>query len=342
MVNELGGRRLGDLEVSAVGFGAMVLSPGLYGPVDDQSAVAALRHAVDRGVTLIDTSDSYGSDFHNERLVGQVLGGRRSDVVVATKFGFRPPPGADRHSFAVGYAYGKLAVNAEPRHFRGYAQASARRLRRECIDLLYPHFPDPVVPIEETVGAMAELVAEGLVGHIGLSNVTADQLARAVLVHPVSAVQVEWSLWHRIDPALLAVAEANRVGVVAWGPLGSGFLTGSVASLVEGDFRHNLPRFEAANLRLNIDRFAPVRDLAHRWGITSGQLAIAWLLAQCDSVVPIPGSRNPDHIDENLAAAGIRLGVDQLSEVEAALAEFRPEGATLFDTGATTGDRGSL
>ena len=292
-VDRLEHRWLGDLEVSAIGFGAMVLSPGLYGPVDDAGAIAALRHAAERGVTLVDTSDSYGTDFHNELLIGRALGGRQPAVAVATKFGFKPPPGVERHAFPVGYAFGQLAVNADPRYIRGYAEGSLRRLRVERIDLYYPHFPDPVVPIEDTVGAMGELVSDGLVAHVGLSNVTAEQLRRALVVHPISAVQVEWSMWQSIDPALLALARAHGVSFVAWSPLGGGFLTGGVDRVGAGDYRNNVPRFAGANLQTNIDRYGPVRGLATEFGITPGQLALAWLLRQDQRVVPIPGSRSP-------------------------------------------------
>jgi aryl-alcohol dehydrogenase-like predicted oxidoreductase len=209
-------RQLGSLAAPAVGFGAMVLSPGLYGPVDRDDAVRALLHAIDAGSYFIDTSDGYGSDAHNERLIGASIAGRRDDVVISTKFGYRVPPGVERHPFQV--SYGTLAVNAEPQHVRGYALASVERLRTDHIDLYSPHFPDPVVPIEETVGAIAELVSEGLVRHIGLSNVSAEQLQRAVAVHEISAVQCEWSLWTTPDPALLAVADRHCVGLVAWSP----------------------------------------------------------------------------------------------------------------------------
>lgn len=324
-------RRLGGLDVSAIGFGAMVLSPGLYGPIDDERAVAALHHALDCGATFVDTSDSYGDESHNERLIGETLRTRRHEVVLATKFGFRPPPGVERHAFPVGYRYGQLAVNAEPRYVRGYAEASLRRLRTDHLDLLYPHFPDPLVPIEDTVGAMAELVVDGLVRHLGLSNVTVEQVRASVAVHPIAAVQVEWSMWKPVDPALLALAIEHGFGIVAWGPLGGGFLTGSVSELADADFRHNVPRFGAENLRENNDRYAPVRSLALEWGITPGQLALAWLLHQFTAVVPIPGSRTPAHIAENVASATIALDDQALATLDEALRAFRPIGATLFD-----------
>ena len=237
-------RRLGSLSVPAVGFGAMVLSPGLYGSVDDDLARRALMHAIDVGSSFFDTSDGYGPDAHNERLIGATIAGRRDEVIIASKFGYRVPPHIERHPFEV--SYGTLAVNAEPQNIRGYALASVERLRTDHIDLYYPHFPDPLVPIEETVGAMAALVDEGLVRHLGLSNVSAEQLEVAVAVHTISAVQCEWSLWTPIDPDLLAVADRHDVGLVAWSPLGGGFLTGTLNELDPSDFRNKVPRLAGA------------------------------------------------------------------------------------------------
>jgi aryl-alcohol dehydrogenase-like predicted oxidoreductase len=322
-------RQLGDLVVPAVGFGAMVLSPGMYGDIDDDRALAALRHAFDAGATFVDTSDAYGAG-HNESLVGRAVAGRRSEVVVATKFGLNVPHGVDRHTFPVAYAFGELAVNAEPRHVRGYAEASLRRLDIDVIDLYYLHFPDPQVAIEDTAGAVASLVEAGLVRHFGVSNVTAGQLERAHAVHPVAAVQVEWSLWKPIATDLLAMADELGAGIVAWSPLGGGFLTGTVTRLNESDFRHNAPRFSSRNLAVNNDRYAPVRRLATSLAITPGQLALAWLLQQHPAVVPIPGSRAPDHIDENIEAACIDLHPDTVAEIDRLVASTVPAGAPLL------------
>jgi aryl-alcohol dehydrogenase-like predicted oxidoreductase len=328
-------RRLGSLEVFPIGFGAMVLSPGLYGPVDDDAAAAALDAALATsngvGRLLIDSSDSYGPDYHNERLLGRLAASQRDSVVISTKFGFRPPAGEPRHSFPVGYAFGELAVNASPHLVRGYALGSLARLSVERLDLLYPHFPDPIVPIAETVGAMAELVAEGLVAHLGVSNVTASQLADAVAVHPIAAVQVEWSMWNPIDPELLSIADAHGIGVVAWGPLGSGFLTGTLTQIGGGDYRNNVPRLAGPNLEANADRYAPIRGLATEWGVSPSQLALAWLMHQHAAAIPIPGSRTPLHIRENYAAVDIALDDEQWRELDVSLSVFRPEGATLFD-----------
>ncbi|MGW3400504.1 aldo/keto reductase [Streptomyces zhihengii] len=330
MTSKLPTRRLGGLEVSAIGFGAMVLSPGAYGEIDDARAERALLAAADAGATFFDTSDGYGSDAHNERVVGHALRGRRDEVAIATKFGFRLPEGVEPHPFPVGFAFGELAVNADPRYVRGYAEASLRALGTDRIDLYYPHFPDPQVPLEDTVGAVAELVADGLVLHLGLSNVTAEQLHAAHAVHPVAAVQTEWSMWRPIDPDLLAAARELGVGVVPWAPLGSGFLSGTVGEVAKGDFRENAPRFDAANLKTNHDRFAPVRGIAGELGITPAQLALAWLLDQDAHAVPIPGSRTPAHIEENLAAGSAGLPGDVRERLAAVLAATEVAGGTLL------------
>ncbi|MFB9876615.1 aldo/keto reductase [Planobispora siamensis] len=323
-------RELGNLKVPAIGFGAMVLSPGMYGDIDDDRAERAIGAALDAGAVHVDTSDAYGADGHNERLVGRAVRGRREEVVVATKFGLAVPEGESARSFPVGYSFGELRVNGEARLVRRYAERSLANLGIDVIDLYYAHYPDPGVPIEETVGAMAALVDDGLVRHLGLSNVTAEQLRRAHAVHPITAVQNEWSMWRPIDAGLLAAARELGVGVVAWSPLGNGFLTGSVRSLGEGDFRHNAPRFSAGNLAANNDRYAPIRDLAVDLGITPAQLALAWLLHQDEHVVAIPGSRTPDHIRENAAAAGFALHGDTLARIDQALAGFEVSGGTLL------------
>ncbi|KIF75990.1 aldo/keto reductase [Streptomyces sp. 150FB] len=323
-------RSLGGLDVPALGFGAMVLSPGVYGEVDDARGERALRAALDAGATFIDTSDGYGVDGHNERLVGRALRGRRDEVVVATKFGFRLPEGVEPHPFPVGYAFGELAVNADPAHVRGYAEASLRELGTDRIDLYYPHYPDPRVPFTDTVGAVAELIKAGTVRHLGLSNVTAAQLRAAHAVHPVAAVQVEWSMWRPVEPGLLAAARELGVGIVPWSPLGNGFLTGTVNALEDGDFRHNAPRFDAANLKSNNDRYAPIRAIAAELDITPAQLALAWLLHQDEHTVPIPGSRTPAHIEENLLAARVKLDEEVATRLDAALSEAKVEGGTLL------------
>ncbi|WP_327587730.1 aldo/keto reductase [Nonomuraea sp. NBC_00507] len=323
-------RRLGNLQVPAIGYGAMVLSPGIYGDIDDTRAEAALKAALDGGATHVDTSDAYGVDGHNERLVGRAIKGRRDELVVATKFGLAIPEGEQSRSQPVGFAFGELRVNAEARLVRRYAERSLRNLDTDVIDLYYAHYPDPGVPIEDTVGAMADLVRDGLIKHVGLSNVTAAQLRAAHAVHPVTAVQNEWSMWRPIDPDVLSTARELGVGIVAWSPLGTGFLTGTVQSLGEGDFRHNAPRFSADNLAANNDRYAPIRSLAAQLGITPAQLALSWLLHQDEHVATIPGSRTPSHIEENLSAADLTLHPDTLARIDEALATFEVTGGTLL------------
>src|SRR5918999_10169 len=317
-------RKLGrELEVSALGYGAMVLI-GLYGGVDEEKAVEALTHAIDRGVTMIDTADAYGPDGSNERVVGRAITGRRDGVAIATKWGIAAP-GSTAHRVDATYA-NEIWIDARPERAREAAEASLRRLGIDAIDLWYLHFPDSGVPIEESVGAMAELVRDGKVRQLGLSNVSAEQLRRAHAVHPISAVQVEWSLWTRdSERKLVPLARELGVGIAAWGPLGNGFLTGTVHELGEGDFRHNAPRFRRENLRRNADRFAPLRTLAEELAITPAQLALAWLLHQGDDVVPIPGSRSAAHMHENLEAAQVRLSREVLERID----ELVPAGAAV-------------
>jgi aryl-alcohol dehydrogenase-like predicted oxidoreductase len=323
-------RTLGGLEVPAIGFGAMVLSPGMYGEIDDDRGLAAIRTAIEAGGTFIDTSDAYGDAGHNERLVGRAIRGRRDEITLTTKFGLAIPSAADAHSLKVGFTFEELLVNAEPQYIRGYAESSLRNLGTDVIDLYYLHFPDPQVPIEDSVGAMAELVADGKVRHLGVSNVTPDELRRAHTVHPIAAVQTEWSMWRPVDPELLEVARELGVGVVPWSPLGAGFLTGTVQAVDPDDFRSNAPRFDSESLAANNASYAALQALAADLGITRSQLALAWLLHQDPAVVPIPGSRTPAHIVENLAAADINLHPDTLARIDAVLARITPVGATLL------------
>jgi aryl-alcohol dehydrogenase-like predicted oxidoreductase len=323
-------REIGGLVLPPIGYGAMVLSPGVYGEVDDERGERALLAALEAGATHLDTSDAYGPDGHNERLVGRVIKGRRDEVTVATKFGLAIPDGEPSRPHPVGYAFRELRVNAEPRLVRRYAERSLRNLGTDVIDLYYLHYPDPGVPIEDTVGAMGELVKDGLVRHVGVSNVTAVQLRRAHAAHPVTALQTEWSMWRPIDPGLLRAAGELGVGIVAWSPLGAGFLTGTVSALGDGDFRHNAPRFAPANLKANYDRYAHVRALAAHLGLTPAQLALAWLLHQDDHVVAIPGSRSPEHIVENTDAAHVVLHQDTIAAIDEALARFEVSGGTML------------
>jgi aryl-alcohol dehydrogenase-like predicted oxidoreductase len=321
-------RMLGGLESPAIGYGAMVLI-GLYGAVDEQQGVEVINRALDLGVTMIDTSDFYGIDGSNEELVGKAIADRRAEAVVATKWGISTPS-PEAHRFTAYRGDNEIWVDARPERARPAAEASLRRLGLDALDLWYLHFPDPARPIEETVGAMAELVDAGDVRHLGLSNVSADELRRAHAVHPIAAVQAEYSLWTRdIERELLPTARELGVGIVAWGPLGNGFLAQPITELVGGDFRHNVPRFQGQNLQRNVDRFAPFRSLATELGMTPAQLAIAWLLHQGDDIVPIPGTRNPGHLASNAAAAHIELDAETLAHLDEVAPAGLAEGAAL-------------
>jgi aryl-alcohol dehydrogenase-like predicted oxidoreductase len=312
------------LTTSAIGYGAMVLAHGIYGANDDDSSLRTLRHAIDAGATFIDTSDAYG-DGHNERLVGRAIAGRREDVQLATKWGIVAGPGENAHRVDATYD-NEIWIDARPERARAAAEASLRRLGVETIDLWYLHFPDAGVPVEDSVGAMAELVGEGKVRHLGLSNVTAKQVIAAQQVHPIAAVQAEHSFWTR-DPEreLLPVLRELGIGFVAWSPLGAGFFAGSADRIgAPGeDFRNNAPRFKPSNLAANRDRYAPLRALAAELGITPAQLALAWLLSRGEDVVPIPGTRSVEHLDENLGAAEITLDAATLARID----ELAPAGA---------------
>ena len=310
----LGGR----LEVSEIGYGAMGLA-GAWGDVDEAQGVAVLTRALDAGVTMIDTSDAYGGGS-NEQLVGRAIAGRRDDAVIATKWGISP--GEHSNPAEINWSL-EIPIDGRPERAREAAEASLRRLGVATIDLWYLHFPDPAHPIEETVGAMAELVDAGHVRYLGLSNVTADQLRRAHAVHPITAIQYEYSLWTRtVERELLPTARELGIGLVAWSPLGSGFLAGSVDFDGEHNYRSDAPRFEGENLQRNLDRYAPVRGLAAELEITPAQLALAWVLHQGKDIVPIPGTRSFEHLSENLAAAEIALDRDTLARI----GDLAPEG----------------
>ena len=244
-------RALGSLVVPAVGYGAMVLA-GTYARADDTDASRALGAALDAGCTFVDTSDSYGA---NERQIGTFLAGRRRDELqISTKFGLRALDGEPMHRLPVPWSMGEFRINAEPRLVRAHLERSLRHLGTDFVDVYSPHFPDPEVPIEDTVGAMVPLVEDGLVRHLGLSNPTLDHLVRAQTVHRIAAVQVEWSMWHPLEPGLLAHCERTEVGIVAWSPVGRGFLTGTLTAVDEGDFRAHVERFTGPNLAANGSR----------------------------------------------------------------------------------------
>lgn len=302
-------RELGqDLQVSAIGLGAMGMSQS-YGPNpgDRDEMIAVLRSAVDEGVTFFDTAESYGP-YVNEELVGEALQPIRDQVVIATKFGWDIQDGKS------------VGLDSRPEQIRRVAEASLKRLRTDVIDLFYQHRVDPEVPIEDVAGAVGELIVEGKVKHFGLSEPSAATIRRAHAVHPVTAVQSEYSLWTR-DPeaeVLPTLAELG-VGFVPFSPLGKGFLTGTVdtsTTFTEGDIRHRVPRFGAENLAANQDLVDHVRLLAEAKGATPGQIALAWLLAQQPWIVPIPGTRRTARIHENAAATQIALSADERADLD--------------------------
>jgi len=300
-------RTLGqNLTVSALGLGCMGMSE-FYGAGDDAESVSTIHRALDLGVTFLDTADMYGP-FVNEELVGRAIAGRRDEVVVATKFGIQRGPGGER-----------IGLNGRPEYVRQSVEASLRRLGVDHIDLYYQHRVDPTVPVEETWGALAELVAAGKVRHLGISEASAATLRRAHAVHPVTAGQYEYSLWTR-DPEgeLLDTMRELGVGLVAYSPLGRGFLTGEVKdteSLAADDFRRSNPRFQGDNLDHNLALVAKVRDLAVAKDVTPAQLALAWVLAQGDDIVPIPGTKRRTYLEQNLAALDVVLTGDDLADL---------------------------
>ncbi|MFT4042523.1 MAG: aldo/keto reductase [Gordonia sp. (in: high G+C Gram-positive bacteria)] len=297
-------RRIGELTVSPLGLGCMGMSFA-YGPADRPEALATLNHALDVGINLLDTADMYGRG-DNERLLAEVLARRRDEVVLATKFGILIDP----HT---GYPTG--AIDGSPQYVRVAVDASLQRLGVEVIDLYYVHRIDPARPIEETMLALAQLVHAGKIREIGLSEASADSLRRAAAVHPVAALQSEWSLFSRdIENDALPAAREVGATVVPYSPLGRGLLTGSVAAATIGndDFRSTLPRWQAGNLEHNLALVDEVRAVATEVDATLGQVALAWLLAQGDDVVPIPGTKRRRYLDENIGALDVHLSAEQL------------------------------
>lgn len=313
-------------DVGCLGYGAMVLE-GLYGESDDNQAIGTIHRALDIGVNMIDTADAYG-DGHNESLLGRALKGRRHDAFVATKFGIVFGESETGTELPTGWGF-SLTINGTPAYAERSLDASLKRLGTDVIDLWYAHYADPGTPIEETVGAMADGVSAGKVRHLGLCNVTADEVRRAHAVHPLAAVQYEYSLWRReAETELLPTLRELGIALVCWSPLGSGFLTGTVESLAEGDFRQNNPRYSAENFAANKDRFAPLKDIADQLGITPAQLALAWLLHQGNDIVPIPGTRRAERVEENADAASVELSPDILQRLE----NIAPPGAAAGGT----------
>lgn len=312
-----------DLSVSALGLGCMGMSHA-YGPLDDESgAIATLHRAVELGVTFFDTAEVYGP-FKNEILVGKALKPYRDRIVIATKFGFRIDDSKPSAEMIQG-------LNGSPENVRAVAEASLKRLGIDVIDLYYQHRIDPDVPVEETVGAMADLVREGKVKAIGLSEASAASIRKAHAVHPIAAIQSEYSLWTR-DPEENGVLETCRelgIGFVPFSPLGRGALTGALKSLdglAADDFRRSLPRFQSENFDANLALIQLLENMAAEKGITAGQLALAWVLAQGDFIVPIPGTTKIANLEKNVAAADLSLTTDEVASLGALLAPAKVAG----------------
>ena len=297
------------LVVSRLGLGCMGMSE-FYGPTDDEQSERVFQRALDLGINFFDTADMYGP-FKNEVLVGRALGPVRDRVIIATKFGNVRDEAGNR-----------LGINGRPEYVRAAAEASLRRLNVSVIDLYYQHRVDPSVPIEETVGAMGLLVKDGLVKYLGISEVNADQVRRAHSVHPISAVQNEYSLWTRdTEGETLAVIRELGIGLVPYSPLGRGFLTGQYANpddLADNDFRRHNPRFTGENLQANLRLAETVKTIAAEKGCTPAQLALAWVLAQGEDVVPIPGTKRVKYLEDNAGAVNVSLTPDELERLDVA------------------------
>jgi aryl-alcohol dehydrogenase-like predicted oxidoreductase len=302
----------GSLDVSALGLGCMPMAgvgANMYGAANEDESIATIHRAIDLGVTFFDTAEVYGP-YSNEKLLGRAIRGRREGLVIATKFGFRIEDGR------------MTGVDSSPANIRRACEGSLRRLGIDVIDLCYQHRVDPAVPIEETVGAMAELVKEGKVRHLGLSEAAPATIRRAHAVHPIAALQSEYSLWERdVEAEILPTCRELGIGFVPYSPLGRGFLTGQIRSrsdLPEGDYRLRDPRYDEGNFEKNLEIVEVVRRVAERHGISGAQVALAWLLARGPDIVPIPGSKRRETLEDSMAAADVALTAEDVAELDAA------------------------